>query len=114
MAVGNFAAAQFDRGASVSAVNLARSALSALLPLVSGQTVGSHPDACRLIKGVFEERPALPRYEDTWNVVIVLKYLDQLQEAKHLSLKDLTLQDMHAIIFSNRTDGPRSAYFDSG
>ena len=40
MAVGNFIALQFDRGASFSVVNSAKSALS----LVSGQTVGRHPD----------------------------------------------------------------------
>ena len=38
--MGNFIALQFDRGASFSVVNSAKSALS----LVSGQTVGRHPD----------------------------------------------------------------------
>lgn len=54
--------------------------------------MGRRPNVSRLIKGVFEERSAQPRYEDTWNVDIVLIYLDQLLEAKHLSLKDLTLK----------------------
>ena len=63
---------------------------SAAAPVPTGKTRQKTP--CRLIKGVSEERSALPRYEDTWNVDIVSIYLDQLLEAKPLSLKDLTLK----------------------
>ena len=91
VSVGNFIALRFARGTSFSAVNSARSVLSAPVPQVSSQTVGRHPNVCRLIKGVSEERSAQPRYEDTWNVDIVLIYLDQLLEAKPLSLKTCML-----------------------
>ena len=53
---------------------------SAAAPVPTGKTRQKTP--CRLIKGVSEERSALPRYEDTWNVDIVLKYLDRLLEAQ--------------------------------
>ena len=53
--VANFLAELFRCGVSHSAVNAARSALSAYLPLRDGFPVGSHPDICRLVKGVFEE-----------------------------------------------------------
>ena len=63
---------------SHSAVNSARRALSAYLPLRDGFSVGSHPDICRLVKGVFEERPLMPKYSSTWVVKTVLDYLDAL------------------------------------
>ena len=63
---------------SHSAVNSARRALSAYLPLRDGFSVGSHPDICRLVKGVCEERPLMPKYSSTWVVKTVLDYLDAL------------------------------------
>lgn len=90
--VANFLASLFDAGAGYSTVNSARSALSAYLPMLSGQTIGSHPVVCRVIKGVFEERPSFPKYTDTWNVNVVLDYFDKLHQLHELSLKELTLK----------------------
>ena len=89
--VANFIASLVDSGAGFSAANSARSALSAFLPLVDGRTVGSHPHVCRLLKGVFEEKSALPKYCDTWDVNCVLDYLDSLSPLANLSLRELTL-----------------------
>ena len=92
MDVANFLADLFEKGASYSAVNTARSALSSYLTLCEDKTVGSHPVVCRLVKGVFEKRPSLPKYQETWEVDDVLSYLDSLPDIDHLSLKDLTLK----------------------
>ena len=37
--------------------------------------LGTHPLVRRFMKGVFILRPALPRYNVTWDVNIVLNYL---------------------------------------
>ena len=92
MNVVNFLAHLYTKGASHSAINSARSALSAYLPSINGVTVGNHPDVCRLVKGVFESRPSLPKYTDTWDVNTVLRYLDGLGPVEKVSLKDLTLR----------------------
>ena len=90
--VANFLAHLFQEGASYSAINTARSALSAYLPLVNNCTVGNHPSVCKLVKGVFEKRPALPKYADTWDVKDVLKYLKLCVPLEKLSLKEITLK----------------------
>ena len=90
--VANFLAHLFKEGASYTAVNTARSALSAFLPLYNDRSVGSHPDVCRIIKGVFEERPALPKYRETWDVNTVLDYFDSQPAISDMSLKQLTLR----------------------
>lgn len=54
---------------------MARSALSAFLPPIDGRPVGSHQDVCRLVKGVFQKRPLLPKHWDTWDVGVVLQRL---------------------------------------
>ena len=42
------------------------------------------------MKGVFENRPSLPRCSATWDIAVVLKYLGSLHPANKLSLKNLT------------------------
>ena len=86
--VANFLEGMFEGKASFSAASMARGALSAYL----GKSVGSHPTICRLMKGFFEEKPALPRYTETWDVNMVLDYLNSLPHSDELSLKQLTLR----------------------
>ena len=57
---------------------------------VDGHNVGQHPLISRLLKGIFHDRPPLPRYTNTWNVQTVLNYLEGLGENQFLSLKVLT------------------------
>ena len=92
----NFFVELYDDGLGYSAINTARSALSNIVTIdnVDNQniTIGHHPLICRFIKGVFESRPALPKYTHTWNVETVLKYLKTLESTSEISLKDLTLK----------------------
>ena len=88
----NFLTDLFKNGASYSAINTARSALSAFLPHTPSGPVGAHPDVCRLLKGVFEQRPALPNYADTWDPHQVLNYLNTVPSIQDVSAKELTLR----------------------
>lgn len=87
-----FLVSLYDLGLSYSAINTARSALSSILILKEGGKFGEHPLVCRYMKGVFELRPALPKYTEIWDVNIVLDYLKSFQTLKELTLKDLTLK----------------------
>ncbi|XP_067665161.1 uncharacterized protein [Haliotis asinina] len=82
----------FDSGCGYSAINTARSALSAVLILPSGMPVGQHPLVKRFLRGIFNLRPSLPRYQHVWDVKIVLDYLESLGKNEELSLKTLTLK----------------------
>ena len=59
---------------------------------VDGVDVGQHPLITRLLKGVYNVRPPLPRYSDTWDVQLVLNYIESLGESDKLSLKSLSLK----------------------
>ena len=106
----------FHNGLGYSAINTARSALSTVISLSGGITFGSHPLVCRLLKGVYTERPALPRYNVTWDVNIVLKYLSDiplqdinLKSCSHKVVMLLALltgqrcQTLHAITLNEMT-----------
>ena len=44
------------------------------------------------MKGVFELKPALPRYSEIWDVKIALGYLKTLKDVSSFSIKELTLK----------------------
>ena len=82
----------YESGVGYSALNTARSALSTIIIFEGGHTVGTHPLVKRYMKGVFNLRPTKPRYSYTWDVSVVLQYLDTLMPLKSLDLKMLTLK----------------------
>lgn len=88
----NFLAELFQTGIGYSALNTARCALSTVCFTSEHYTFGQHPLVCRFIKGIFECRPSLPRYQETWDVTVVLAYLAKLGPPEKLSLKNLTLK----------------------
>jgi hypothetical protein len=85
-----FLAHSFDEGLEYRTINTYRSALSGVLPPIDGFPVGQHPLVIRLLNGVLNLRPALPRYQRTWSVDVVLIYLRSLPRNEDLSLKLLT------------------------
>ena len=56
----------------------------------------------RLMKGVFEKKPALPRYKNTWDVNIVLKELETWIPTEKLTLKELTYSLLFALLSGQR------------
>ena len=59
---------------------------------VNSICVGTHPFISRLMKGIFNLCPPCPRYVQTWDVSVVLRYLKFLSPAPLLSMKNLTLK----------------------
>ena len=90
--VANFLALLFQEGYQYNSVNAYRSAISSVHEKIDGLPVGQHPTITRLVKGVFNVRPPLPRYSSTWDVQRVLNYLDSQEQSESLPLKALTLK----------------------
>ena len=86
----DFLALQFHEGKEYRTVNVYRSALSAVLPLIDGHKAGSHPLVYQLLKGVFQLRPPQPRYATTWQVSKVVQYISSLGSNSNLSTKRLS------------------------
>ena len=106
--VANFLAHMFDQGASYSSVNAARSALSTVIPSTNKATIGSSREVCRLVKGVFEARPALPKHTNTWSVDSVLDYVFFAGNSRsHTKTVDPSNSD--ASCTTDRTKGSRPA-----
>ena len=50
------------------------------------------PLVVRFLKGVYESGPSAPRYVETWDVTVVLKFLATLHPPSKLTLRELTLK----------------------
>ena len=71
---------------------MARSALSSIVTLNDQNKFGEHPLVCSCLKGIYELRPALPKYTQIWDFNIVLHFLKTFDFACKLSLKYLSLK----------------------
>ena len=73
-----------------SSMNTHRSALSALLNLKQGVTFGKHPLVCRLLRGMYKKRASIPRYTVTYDINIVLGYINSTVPNGDNSLETIT------------------------
>ena len=64
------------------------STLSAILP--NQKTFGQDEIVGQMMKGVFKLRLSLPKYRVTYNLDVILKYLNQLPKNEQLNLEVLT------------------------
>ena len=111
----NFLTMLFDEGKSFSAINTARSALSAFMwDNNSGQTIGNLCSVKRLLKGMYELRPPKPRYSCIWDANIVLSYLSNFypNEDIPLSLLSYKLVMLIALASAQRAQTIHKIYVD--
>lgn len=96
----NFLTYIFERGARYGTINSCRSALS----LLFSQEITNGDLIKRYIKGVFRLRPALPKYNLTWDVDKTLNYLAELYPNEGLSLEMLAkkLVTLLALVTAHR------------
>ncbi|WAR08315.1 LOW QUALITY PROTEIN: POL-like protein [Mya arenaria] len=89
----NFLDKLFSEGLTYNVLNTARSAISSFICLQNSEfLVGNHPIISRFMRGAFNMRPALPRYVNTWDVSVVIRYLKQQSPTEKLSFKPLTMK----------------------
>lgn len=72
-----FLSSLYVKGLQYRSLGTARSAISTFLKTCSNIDINKYEEITRFMKGVFIERPALPRYTSTWSVEDVLKYMSK-------------------------------------
>ncbi len=67
--------------------------MSAVLPKVDSNNMGSDPLVCQFIKGRFQLRPPLPKFSSSWDVSLdVLRYIKSIGIYTSLSLRLLSMK----------------------
>ena len=90
--IANFLSSEFENGKQYSTLNTYRLAISVTHPPIEGYPVGQHPIVCRLLQGMFNERPPQPRYQYVWDVGDIVEFLKSMAPNEALSYKDLTMK----------------------
>lgn len=80
----------YDNGFQYRTINVHRSALSSVLPHIDGNPVGQTLLVKRLLKGILRKNPPLPRYKETWDIDLILKYFMSLSDNSELDMKTLS------------------------
>ena len=93
-------------------MNTARSAVSTILN-INGLPAGKHPLVCRFLKGVFQQKPALPRYNVTWDINIMLNYLKSLSPVHSLDLQTLSQKLLMLCLILSGQRGQTIHLFDT-
>ena len=86
----DFLAEMFEKGLQHRSINTIRSAVSMTHDQVEGSPIGQYPLVNRLLRGVYNRRPPMPRYSSTWDVDEVTKFLISLGKNEELTLKSLS------------------------
>ena len=101
----DFLVSLHEQGLSYTAVNTARSALSAIILPTDNVNIGSHPIVSRFMKGIFKSNPPVPRYHTTWDVNTGLPFLFVIA-AKANSIQseivDSEISDANCTCFSTK------------
>ena len=71
-------------------IAVARSALSAMLPLKEGKTFSECPKVSKMLKGMFKLRLPFPKYTAIYDPDIIFTYTDTLDNNSSLLMEDLT------------------------
>ena len=79
----------FNSGIGYSGINTAKSALSSLIGIVANIDIGSHLLVRRFMKGIFNKKPSLPKYNVTWPVNTVINFIQSLDN-NSCSLRDIS------------------------
>uniref|UniRef100_A0A1X7TH61 Core-binding (CB) domain-containing protein n=1 Tax=Amphimedon queenslandica TaxID=400682 RepID=A0A1X7TH61_AMPQE len=88
----NFLAHLYKEGYQYRSLNAYRSAIASMHTPIEGVSIGQHPLVSRLLKGAFQSRPPLPRYQGTWDVSVVLHHIGEHQLDGSITLKQLSLR----------------------
>ena len=91
------------QGYSHDQICSARSAVGVISDI---QDIGKHPDMKRLMKGMFEKAPQLPKYTTVWDVTLLFNYFREIPHQNVLPLE--LLSKKLAIMIGILAGGQRS------
>lgn len=72
-----FLSTLYKRNLKYSALNTARSAISQFMIVCGGADIGKHILVVKFMRGVFNKRPSLPKYNSLWDVSVIIRFLEQ-------------------------------------
>ena len=97
----NFLTKLLHSGASYSSINTAKAALSSSIIVKNEPNWINNKNVIKFMKGVFNSRPPVPKYTNTWDVDEVLSFIETKLCNTDISLKKLTLKTVMLIALTS-------------
>ena len=93
------------QGLQYHSINVIRSAVSMTHKNIESAPIGQHPLVSRLMRGIYNSRPPVPQYCNTWDVASVLSWIKNQGDNQDLPVKELSgkLALLMALVSANRT-----------
>jgi hypothetical protein len=88
----DFLVEQFDKGYQSSTLNGFRSAISSTAPWWNGVPVGQSELVKKCMANIDLQRPSKPAYSETWDLDVLITWLESLPKNKDLSLEQLRMK----------------------
>ena len=85
-----FLTEMFQSGLGYSSINTAKSALSSFYQIIDNRDLGNDPLVKRFMKGIFINKPSLPRYNKIWQVQNVLTFISRMPHNSDLTLLQIS------------------------
>jgi len=92
---------QFDLGLQYRTINTIRSSISSTHPDIEGLAIGNHPLVSRLMKGMFNSRPPVPKYNSSWNIETVVSFLTNQYKSSALTVLQLAKKAVTLLAITN-------------
>ena len=97
----DFITEEFKKGKQYSTLNTYHSAISATHLGFSGTPAGQHPLVCRLMQGIFNSRPPMPKNVILWDAETALQHAESLFPLEELSLKQISERTVMLLALAN-------------
>ena len=92
----------FETKISCSMVSMAVSAISKyhVVDQNTGTPIGQHSLVTMAKKAFWQQTPPIPRYHGTYDITIILRFIESLGENETLALKQLSEKRAFLVVFS--------------
>ena len=92
----------YEKGKSASIVGNSLSAISKyhIIDASTGLSIGKHPLVSTAKKAFWQLRPPIPHYHGTYDVTIVLRYIESLGQNENLTIKQLSEKTDFLVAFA--------------
>ena len=84
-------------GCFYSGLCAALSALSSVATINRFIKLSGHPLISQYLKGIYNRHPVLPKYSYAWDMSLLLKYYNGIDNNENLQFKELVKKDCSAV-----------------
>jgi hypothetical protein len=97
----------FESGKASSTINVHKAMLSTTLKLINDVDIVNHPRVELLMRSIYNNRPPLPKYTNTWNVANVLSYVASCRSKRNVTVTTFDKEIISVVVRTHHETGAK-------